>query len=150
MHQARRFTASLVLGVSAALISGCGQSLANVSGVVTYDGQPVDDGYITFTPTDGKGKDVGGPIVGGRYTVTEMPPGRKLVKVIGVRKVNFASTSEEMMRKASEARKSGNYDGLVDPADTIADNAEGNNTEVEIKAGDNTHDVHLKKTAKKN
>jgi hypothetical protein len=150
MHRVRMFTACLLVATTAALLSGCGQSLANVSGTVTYDGKPVDDGYITFTPTDGKGKDVGGPIAGGRYTVKEMPPGRKLVKVIAVRKVNFASTSEEMMRKASEARKAGNYDGLVDPADIIADNAEGNNAEVEINAGDNNHDVHLRTPGKKN
>jgi hypothetical protein len=150
MHQVRIIAACLLLATAAALLSGCGPSLANVSGAVTYDGTPVEDGYITFTPTDGKGKDVGGPIAGGRYNVPDMPPGRKLVKIMAVRKVNFASTSEEMMRKAAEAQKAGNYDGLVDPADIIPDNALGNNAEVEIYAGDNTHDVHLKKPAKKN
>ena len=48
-----------------------------------------------------------------------------------------------------EARKGGNYDGLVDPADTIPDAAEGNNARVEVKAGDNKHDFHLKKPAGK-
>jgi hypothetical protein len=66
-----------------------------------------------------------------------------------VKKVNFASTSEEMMARAAEARKLGNHDGLVDPADTIAENAEGNNARIDLTAGVNQHDFHLTKPAKK-
>jgi hypothetical protein len=126
------------------LLAGCGASTATVSGEVTYDGQPVGDGYITFTPADGKGNDAGAPISGGRYTVTGLPPGPKVAKVVAVKKVNFASTSEEMMQRAAEARKSGDYTGLVDPADTIPDNAEGNNATVELKAGAQTLNFALK------
>jgi hypothetical protein len=131
-----------------ALLSGCGASEATVSGEVAYDGQSVGDGYITFTPTDGKGNDAGGPITGGRYTVTGLPPGPKVVKVIAVKKVNFASSSDEMMRRAAEARKSGDHSGLVDPADTIPENAEGNNAAVELKAGVQTLNLTLKPPTK--
>src|SRR6266850_2352751 len=141
--------AALFLALVATLSSGGGGTTASVSGEVTYEGSAVDDGYITFTPTDGQGKDVGGPITGGRYSLTGVPPGPKVVKVIAVKKVNFASTSEEMQRRAAEARKAGKFDGLVDPADTIPDNAEGNNAKVELKAGSNTFDFPLKKPAKK-
>src|SRR5262245_2351004 len=45
-----------------ALVLGCGHSsVATVSGEVTYEGEPVMDGMITFIPADGKG-----PVVGGR------------------------------------------------------------------------------------
>jgi hypothetical protein len=144
MRQLRRFATAVVLAAAFGLPSGCGSSAATVFGEVTYDGQPVGDGYVTFTPADGKGKDAGGPITGGRYEVTGLPPGPKVVKVIAVKKVNFASSSEEMMRRAAEARKTGNHDGLVDPADTIPANAEGNNAQVDLKAGANQHDLHLK------
>jgi hypothetical protein len=147
MNRERLFAAAVVL--AAGLLSGCGSPTATVSGEVTYEGQVVGDGYITFTPTDGKGKDAGGPITNGSYKVTGVPPGPKVVKVVAVKKVNFASTSEEMMQRAAEARKAGNYDGLVDPADTIPERAEGNNAQVEIHPGDNAHDFHLKKPAKK-
>jgi hypothetical protein len=150
MHQVRVLAAAVTLAAAAGLLAGCGSSLATCSGEVTYDGKPVGDGYITFTPADGKGKDAGGPITGGRYTVSGLPPGPKVVKVIAVKKVNFASTSEEMQRKAAKARKAGDYDGLVDPADTIPDSAEGNNARVEIAPGDNRLDFHLKKPARKN
>src|SRR5436309_8338758 len=117
MGQLRVLAAAVVLAAAAGLLAGCGSSAASVSGEVSYDGKPVEDGYITFTPADGKGKDGGGPIKHGRYHVVGLPAGPKVVKVIGLKKVSFASTSDEMQRKASEARKTGNYDGLVDPAD---------------------------------
>jgi hypothetical protein len=135
--------------VAATLFSGCGSPTATVSGDVTYDGQAVGDGYITFTPTDGKGKDAGGPITGGHYKVTGLPPGPKVVKVVAVKPVNFASTSEEMKQRAAEAQKRGDYDGLVDPADTIPESAEGNGARVDLQASDNKQDFHLKKPARK-
>jgi hypothetical protein len=143
-------SAIVALAAVTGLLSGCGASTATVSGEVTYDGKPVGDGYITFTPTDGKGKDAGGPITGGRYKVTGLPPGPKVVKVVAVKQVNFASSSEEMMQRAAEARKSGNHDGLVDPADTIPDNAEGNNAKVELSSGEQSHDFALKPPRGKN
>jgi hypothetical protein len=149
MNPVRALAAVIVTAAVLGLLPGCGSSTATVSGEVTYDGQPVGDGYVTFTPADGKGKDAGGPITGGHYEVTGLPPGPKIVKVIAVKKVNFASSSEEMMRRAAEARKAGDHDGLVDPADTIPANAEGNNAAVELKAGANKHDVHLHKPATK-
>nr|AYC79635.1 hypothetical protein [uncultured bacterium] len=150
MHSVRSFAAAAVLTAAAACLSGCGGgSTATVSGAVTYEGQPVGDGYITFTPADGKGQDAGAKIADGRYTVIGLPPGPKVVKVMAVKKVNFASTSAEMQQKAAVARKGGDHGGLVDPADTIPNDAEGNNATVELTAGNQTRDFNLKKPAKK-
>jgi hypothetical protein len=141
-------TAVLTGAAVVSLFAGCGSSTATVTGEVTYDGQAVGDGYIAFTPADGKGKDGGGPITDGRYTVAGLPPGPKIVKVIAVKPVNFASSSEEMMQRAAKARQSGNHDGLVDPADTIPENAVGNNARLELRAGEQTHKFELKSPAK--
>jgi hypothetical protein len=133
----------------AALVPGCSQPTASVSGEITYEGQPVGKGYITFTPSAGQsGKDAGAPIADGRYAVASLPPGRKWVRVIAVKKVNFASTSAEMAKKAADARQVHSYDGLVDSADTIPEDAEGNGVEVDIQAGANSLDFHLKKPVK--
>jgi hypothetical protein len=148
MKRIRVLAAAVTLVAAAGFLSGCGSSTATVTGEVTYDGKPVGDGYITFTPTDGKGKDAGGPISAGSYRVAGLPPGPKLVKVIAVKKVNFASSSEEMMQKAAEARKTGSHDGLVDPADTIPENAEGNNAKVDVTPGEQTHNFALKAPAR--
>jgi hypothetical protein len=132
------------------LASGCtSATTASIAGAVTYDGEPVGDGYITFTPADGKGPDAGGKIENGRYSVSGLSPGPKLAKVIGTKKVNFASTSAEMQEKAAVARRGGNHDGLVDPADTIPDNAEGNNAKIDVVAGSQTRDFSLMKPVKK-
>jgi hypothetical protein len=147
MRLARSFAAAAAL---VAGLCGCGGGgLAAISGAVTYEGTPVGEGYVTFTPADGKGPDAGGPIAAGRYSVAGMTPGRKVVKVVAVKKVNFASTSAEMQAKGAAARKAGNYDGLVDPADTIPAEADGNNVTVDVVAGSQTRDFHLKKPVAK-
>jgi hypothetical protein len=69
-----RCTSLLVL---AGLLAGCGakgpQRVA-VSGTVTFDGQPVNDGQVVFTP-QADGMTAAGPIVAGRYNIaTERGP----------------------------------------------------------------------------
>ena len=50
MNRLHSFAVAGVLAVAAGLLPGCGATTATVSGEVTYDGKPVEDGYITFTP----------------------------------------------------------------------------------------------------
>src|SRR2546421_11653224 len=109
MQQVRVLAVTSLLAVTA-LLSGCGSPPATVSGEVSYEGQPVDKGYISFTPSDGQGKDAGAPIANGRYKVADLPAGRKLVNIIAIKKVNFASTSAEMAKKAAQARLAEDYD----------------------------------------
>jgi hypothetical protein len=148
MNRLGTLAAAVALAATVWLSSGCGSSTATVTGEVTYDGNAVGDGYITFTPNDGKGKDGGGPITNGRYTVMGLPPGPKVVKVIAVKQVNFAASSEEMMQRAAKARQSGDHTGLVDPADIIPESAEGNNAKVDVRPGEQTHNFALKPPAK--
>jgi hypothetical protein len=61
MDRVRSLTAAVALAAAAGLLSGCGPPTAAVSGEVTYDGRPVGDGYITFTPSDVKGRTPAGP-----------------------------------------------------------------------------------------
>jgi hypothetical protein len=134
---------------SIALLSGCSGGAARVTGEVTYEGQPVGDGAISFLPADGKGPTAGGPIVAGQYTVEELTPGPKLVKIEAVKKVPFARSSEDMAKRAAANKLVGDGSGIIDPADVIPPNAEGNNVTVEIKPGKQTHHFHLKKPAGK-
>jgi hypothetical protein len=131
------------------LAAGCSEPAAIVSGAVTYDGQPVGRGSITFTPADGIGPVVGGPITGGRYSVTGLQPGRKVVQVVAVKAVPFARSSEEMARRAAENEAKGDGSGLIDPADEIPADAEGNNATHEIKLGAQTLDLNLKPPSRK-
>jgi hypothetical protein len=125
--------------------AGCARRSARVSGEVSYEGKPVGDGMISFLPADGKGPSSGGPITDGTYTVENLTPGPKIVKIEAVKAVPFARSSEEMARMAKENKARGDGSGLIDPADIIPANAEGNNTRVDIKTGKQTMDFHLKK-----
>lgn len=61
-----------VLMLLAALVSGCGQRLPagpTVSGRVTVDGVPLEQGSILFVPVGREGTASGGLIAGGRYEI---------------------------------------------------------------------------------
>jgi hypothetical protein len=45
-----------------------------VSGTVTYNGEPLQQGTINFAPVDGSGRAAGGTISAGRYSLTTHDP----------------------------------------------------------------------------
>jgi hypothetical protein len=139
----------LPLALLLGLIPGCGSGSASVSGEVTYNAEPVAKGSITFLPADGKGASAGSPIEDGHFAVDNLAPGPKVVKIEAVKAVPFARTSEEMAKRAAVNKFIGDGSGLIDPADVIPPNAEGNNEKVDIQAGKQTRDFHLKQPAGK-
>lgn len=75
------------LSLSALLFSaGCGggPSEYTVSGTVTFDGQPVDQGEIRFMPADGQGTPYAGPIAGGKFEC-RVSAGQKRVEINATR-----------------------------------------------------------------
>jgi hypothetical protein len=60
-----------------AVLAGCGGSKYSgdkrypLTGEVTFEGQPVDVGSISFIPESGKGRPSGGVITDGKYDVPE-------------------------------------------------------------------------------
>src|SRR5918993_690853 len=48
----KRFAPRLGLLILLPVLAGCGQKLGQVSGKVTYKGQPVPAGWVTFRPAD--------------------------------------------------------------------------------------------------
>jgi hypothetical protein len=71
-----------------ACLAGCGRSggLSEISGTVSYDGQPVKKGTITFLPADGNGPTAAAKIADGRYSA-KVVAGKKLVKIEGFKVV---------------------------------------------------------------
>lgn len=142
-------SAKLLVAAGAGVLlvaAGCGGSSAVVSGQVTYDGQPVENGAITFQPADGRGPSTGAQITGGRYQVRDVPPGPKIAQIEGFRDVPGALTSDDLAQQAEEALRRGiaavppaEYNAGIIPAD-----AEGNNTTVDIQRGRQAIDFHLK------
>jgi hypothetical protein len=126
------------------LVIGCGGTPTSVSGTVTYEGEAVADGWVTFTPADGKGKEAGGKITSGQYRVEEISPGEKVLQVIGVKEVPFVASSAEMERLSRENPQPEAGRDVVHSADTVPPDAEGNNRRVTVEEGEQTMDVHLK------
>ena len=70
----------------AALAAGCsGDGLNAISGTVTLDGRPIENGTIEFLPADGQGPTAAAVIEGGQYEV-RVAPGAKEVRIVGYRK----------------------------------------------------------------
>jgi hypothetical protein len=72
--------------VAAALVlEGCstGPATGTVTGDVTFDGQPIKDGRITFVPIDGQGQTGGGAIKDGKFEAQNVPVGTMKVEING-------------------------------------------------------------------
>jgi len=71
-----------LLGVLAVIVfaAGCGTGKVTVSGKVTLDGEPIENGSILFEPADGNGGSEGDSITAGAYQV-ELSPGEKIVRI---------------------------------------------------------------------
>src|SRR5687768_11835325 len=85
MRRGTRYAAGVcVLAVFLVSQVGCGGGASGpkgtVTGMVTYNDKPVDEGFISFFPADGKGSSNGSPITKGKYTVT-LPVGKYNVTV---------------------------------------------------------------------
>lgn len=101
-------TRSWVVGGLLIAAAGCGPAMSTVSGTVTFNGQAVEKGAISLFPADGKGAPVGGMIANGRYTVTGVAPGEKIVQLtapvsVGVRRDDYGNDtqmSEDLMPAA--------------------------------------------------
>lgn len=70
---------------SAALVVGCSGdgNYGDVSGTVSYDGKPLEDGLIEFLPAEGKGQTASAPIKDGKYSVTKASVGNAKVQIRG-------------------------------------------------------------------
>ena len=81
----QRISAAFLL-LTLAAATGCGSGGAvKLAGDVSFKGQPVENGEIIFTPTDGQ-QSIATPIENGRYQI-EVPLGSHKVQISGYREV---------------------------------------------------------------
>lgn len=75
------------LAVVAVTVCGCGgKGGVPVTGTVTFEGQPVEAGAISFVPTDGHGVSEGAVITKGEFNAV-VTPGAKRVEIRASRPV---------------------------------------------------------------
>jgi hypothetical protein len=80
--------------------SGCGKhyAVAQLEGSISVDGKAVPEGFIAIAPlASGQGSGVSGEIVGGHYTVSNVPVGKVRVYLTAVKStgktLQFGNTS---------------------------------------------------------
>ncbi len=132
-----RRRALLALLLVAPALTGCNRdSGSSIQGIVTYEGAPVKHGGITFTPVDGRGRACGAPIDEGKYKVSGVPPGKKMVGIVSVKEIHFHRTTGEAAKDTSDAPET---------ASDMPEDAQGNNQTVEVIAGAQELNFDLKR-----
>ena len=82
MHPGQRSMLAVAVTGLAILVAGCGGSQTQLSGKVTYKGEPVTGGSINLVPTAGGAGSVPANITReGTYAVAPVPPGTYTVTV---------------------------------------------------------------------
>lgn len=77
------------------MLVGCfGDGKLSVSGTVSVNGTPVDQGTIRFAPADGKGPTDGATITAGKYSL-QVAPGAKSVHIEGHQQVGEAKQNPD-------------------------------------------------------
>src|SRR5436190_19933591 len=94
----RRFAPLFIL-----FLAGCGSS-ASFSGNVTYNGNPVADGFITFSPTGPGAKEVAAPIKDGAYQLAAIPTGKRLVEIVASGTAAGPVSSADLEAKFKETK----------------------------------------------
>ena len=124
----------MLVGVGLVCLAGCEQK-NSLSGAVTYNGEPVEKGSLTFASADLSGPGFGAKIVDGHYEADKVQLGSHVVLVRGV--ADVATLSHEEFLKQRESNRYGV------PIDYIPEDTEGNRQSVEIKGGAQTLDFNL-------
>ncbi len=78
---------ALLAGITSLSLTGCsppGMTLDKVSGNITFDGQPVEEGRILFRAVEGDQRAFSGAIQNGRYELESLP-GKMTVEITASR-----------------------------------------------------------------
>ena len=118
-----------------AFLTGCGDGKSVVNGTVSYEGQPVKSGSVTFVSVEGEMVREGAVITDGAFTA-KMPPGKYKVELSGT-------------RSAGKRTKKG-FDGkdeVIELTEEIFPHYYGSKSELTetIKSGVNNVTLNLKK-----
>ncbi len=120
------------------LAAGCGASSdATMSGAVTLNGQPLAQGYISFTPLGAQGGTAGGDIKAGRYRVAGLKPGKYQVQIVGV------PEGPVIQPGSNEAKKPLSDQDVRALMNPLLPDTTGTEQDVEVRAGAQSRDFKL-------
>jgi hypothetical protein len=122
----------LVLACLALAAPGCSRPDAVLKGTVTFNGIPLEEGYITFFPVESVAATCGTDIRAGAYELKQPPPGSWRVLIAPPPKARVVRTAQGQERV------------VVSATNTLSATTTGNNQVVSISADDQTLDFHLR------
>jgi hypothetical protein len=160
-----RFEAACV-ALSLLLLPGCGGSGSTVkrvvmSGNVTYEGKPIENGMIRFTCQESVSGAVSseGKIKNGAYKLLDVIPGKNTVYVLVTKEQKTIHTYTDMPKKPDMSKVKLNPNmrpdeamklmGQEDAINQVPDNAQGNNATINVPETGGTQDIPLTKPAAK-
>lgn len=85
----------LIIGLACFLL-GCDSSgKIHVQGTATWNGSPIEKGYVELQPIDGQGQFASAEITDGTFTLTTLP-GKRRVKVTAEKKIGETEPTERI------------------------------------------------------
>ena len=127
-----------LFALASVLIAGCSEPASGeVSGTVTFDGQPIEQGSISFTPVDGNGPTAGGAIIGGKYTAPKVP--------VGASKVTISGAKETEKKRMYDDPKAPLVQTSVEMLPAKYSDVKATTLEYQVVAGNQTKDFTLVK-----
>lgn len=120
-----------------AMCLGCSGGQNTIEGAITFNGEPVEQGSVTFEPSSGTGPSAGGTIQNGRYKIDAegVTPGEMIVRINAMR-----STGKKI--EAGPPEPPGTMVDEVKPFIPAVYN-EQSTLKAEVKAGQMTQDFAL-------
>ena len=145
----RRWAGVLIFGVLLATL-GCGGSQGKVSGTVTYKGQPLKGGKVSFVTSAGDKKAAVADCEideSGKYSVSRLPPGEYK---ICVETESFKPNEQQlMMAKTRPKDAKGGVDiearaKRYTPIPAEYGNPDTTPEKIQVKSGSQTRDIEIK------
>ena len=130
----KRLALAVVVAILLPWVSGCGDGKGAVRGTVTFDGQSVKSGAVTFVSLEGPLVREGAAITDGAFTA-KVPPGKYKLELNAQK---FASKRKQIGMDGKEEELT-----LTEELFPAYYNAKSELVEM-IKAGDNTITLNLK------
>jgi len=112
-------------------LAGCGRRPPVVQGEVTLNGKALEEGYITFFPTEGVQSPGKCEIKDGRYVIATLTPGDKRVLITMHPKAEIITDSKGQQRPK------------ITSAKELTPQTTGNNQVVTISGAEQTLHFHL-------
>jgi hypothetical protein len=133
-----------ILGFSLMLfVAGCGSTVpTSLSGSVTLNGKALQKGTLSLTPESGGGGTAGAAIVDGKYSISDLKPGRYHVLI------SADPAGPVIMPNSPEAKRTMTPAEIRRMSDALPADVKGNQETIEVVSGAQTKDFTLTSTVK--